>query len=236
MLRPMDLMTPAPAVTVAHYGHGVALFDLDRTLIPGSSLTALGRELVRRRLVDRQTLARYAVTAATFRRRGLSDDEVDRVRRGLLLSLAGREREPIADAIAAVGERVAATVYPTARWLLERHLDAGDFCVVLTASPQELAEAVVAEVGAHRAVGTKLEVVEGRFTGGLDSRFCYGAAKITRLQEELGMFDLDLATAYADSASDLEVLARCGSAVAVNPDRRLLGTARRRGWPVLRMQ
>lgn len=231
----MDLMAPTPVLAAAHFGHGVALFDLDRTLIPGSSLVSLGRELLNRGLVERQTLARYALTAAMFRRRGLSDDDVDRVRRGLLLSLAGRERPPIADAVGTVGAHLADSVYPAARWLLERHLDAGDFCVVLTSSPQELAEAFVAAVGAHRAVGTRLEVVDGRFTGGLVGRFCYGAGKIVRLQEELGALDLDLATAYSDSGSDIDVLARCGAAVAVNPDRALRAAARSNGWPVVRM-
>jgi HAD superfamily hydrolase (TIGR01490 family) len=228
--------TQEPPIVAAHFGHGIALFDLDRTLVPGSSLVALGRELLRRRLIDRQTLARHAVSAAAFRRRGLSDDEVDRVRRGLLLALAGRETAPILGAVAAVGRRVAADVYPSARWLLGRHLDAGDFCVVLTASPQELADAVVAALGAHRAVGTRLQVLDGRFTGAIDGPFCYGAGKIRRLEAEVGALDFELATAYGDSASDLDVLSHCGAPVAVNPDRRLLGVARGRGWPVLRFE
>jgi HAD superfamily hydrolase (TIGR01490 family) len=228
----VELTVPVATVPVAHFGHGVALFDLDRTLAPGSSLVALGRELLRRGLVDRQTLARYAVTAAMFRRR---DDEVERVRAGLLAAVAGRSRAPLVAAIGDVSAQVVASVYPSARWLLQKHLDAGDFCVVLTASPQELAEAVAAGLGAHRAVGTRLEVVDGRFTGRIAGRFCYGAGKIERLQEELGCFDLELATAYADSASDIAVLERCGAAVAVNPDRRLRSAARRSGWPVLRL-
>jgi HAD superfamily hydrolase (TIGR01490 family) len=220
----------------AHFGHGVALFDLDRTLVPGSSLMVLGRELLRRGLVPRSTLARHALTAVSFRRRGATDDEIDRVRTGLLAALAGREREPLLDALHDVADRVVDLVYPSARWLVERHGAQGDFCVVLTAAPQELADVVAARLGLHRAVGTRLEVVEGRFTGRLDGPFCYGSGKLERLGRELGSFDLELATAYGDSASDLPVLEGCGTAVAVNPDRRLLAAARRSGWPVLRFE
>ena len=67
--------------------------------------------------------------------------------------------------------------------------------MVLTASPQVLAEAVAAALGAHRAVGTRLEVVDGRFTGRLDGVFCYGPGKLDRLRAELGSVDFDEATA-----------------------------------------
>jgi HAD superfamily hydrolase (TIGR01490 family) len=230
----MTATVPAPVVPAAHFGHGVALFDLDRTLVPGSSLVVVARELLRRGLLDRRTAARHALGAAAFRRRGMSDEKVSRVRAGLLAALAGREQAAVLDALADVAGDVMDLVYPSARWLVSRHLAQGDFCVVLTAAPQELAEVVAAGLGLHRAVGTRLEVVDGRFTGRLEGPFCYGAGKLDRLQRELGSFDLEMATAYSDSASDLPVLEGCGTAVAVNPDRRLHAAARRAGWPVLR--
>jgi HAD superfamily hydrolase (TIGR01490 family) len=218
----------------AHFGHGVALFDLDRTLVPGSSLVVLARELLRRGLLDRRTAARHALSAATFRRRGMTDEQVSQIRSGLLAALTGREHAPVLAALHDVADQIVDLVYPSARWLVERHRELGDFCVVLTASPQELADVVAAGLGLHRAVGTQLEVVDGRFTGRLDGPFCYGAGKLDRLQRELGSFDLELATAYGDSASDLPVLRSCGTAVAVNPDRRLRAAARQARWPVLR--
>jgi phosphoserine phosphatase len=92
----------------------------------------------------------------------------------------------------------------------------------------------VTALGAHRAVGTRLEVVNGRCTGRLDGPFCYGPGKVACIERELGRWDLVGATAYADSASDLPLLEQCGSAVAVNPDARLLAASEARGWPVLR--
>jgi HAD superfamily hydrolase (TIGR01490 family) len=221
------------AIGVAHYGDRLAIFDLDRTLVPGASLVHLGRELVRRRLVARASLARYLAAQARFRRRGLADEEIARVRDGLLGLLAGREAAPLAEVADVVGRQVAALVPSGARWLLERHIQAGDFCAIVSASPHELVESVVASVGAHRAVGTRLEVVAGRCTGRLDGPFCYGPGKLACLERELGRWDFDRATAYADSASDLPLLERCGSAVAVNPDAGLRAASASRGWPVI---
>jgi HAD superfamily phosphoserine phosphatase-like hydrolase len=111
---------------------------------------------------------------------------------------------------------------------------AGDFVVILSASPQELVEVVAAGLGVHRAVGSQAAVHDGRFTGALDGPFCYGPGKVDRLAAELGSDALASAVAYADSASDLPLLRGAAEAVAVNPDRRLRHEAERRGWPILR--
>ena len=134
-----------------------------------------------------------------------------------------------------MGGALAAEVSPAARFLLQRHLDAGDFCIVLSASPHELVEAVTTALGAHRAVGTRIEVVDGVLTGRLDGPFCYGAGKLEALEREVGRIDLATATAYADSGSDLPLLERCGTAVAVNPDKELRRWARSKSWPIVHL-
>lgn len=218
----------------AHIGHGVAVFDLDRTLITGSSLSTYGRALVREGLVPRSTVARHALLELAFQRRGVGSARIATLVRTLLADAAGREAEPFLVVARAVGPSLAATVAPAARFLLRRHLQAGDFCVILSASPHELVEAVAVALGAHRAVGTRVEVLEGRLTGRLDGPFCYGPGKLDALEREVGRVDLAGATAYADSVSDLPLLERCGTAVAVNPDPGLRRTAERAGWPVVR--
>lgn len=212
----------------------VAIFDLDRTLLPGSSLVLLGKALVERGVIPRSVLARHAAQAAIFSRRGLADGRIARLRESLLAAAAGRDHDQIVSVAREVGGEMASNSYPAARWLLRQHQEAGDFCIVLSASPQELVEAVAAALGAHRAVGTCAEVVDGRLTGRLFGPFCHGPGKLERLATDLGPVELASATAYADSASDLPLLSSCGHPVAVNPDRRLWKAAQAAGWPVLR--
>jgi phosphoserine phosphatase len=132
-----------------------------------------------------------------------------------------------------VGARLVGEMSPSARMLVHRHLLAADFCVVLSASPQELVDAVVYGLGAHRGVGTRVEVVDGHLTGELVGPFCYGGGKLERLRMELGDVELEAAWAYADSMSDLPLLERAAHAVAVRPDRSLRRIARERSWPIL---
>ncbi|HSL59340.1 MAG TPA: HAD-IB family hydrolase [Acidimicrobiales bacterium] len=213
----------------------MAVFDLDRTLLPGSSLVALGRALLAAGVLPRRTLAAAAVRDLAYRRRGSTDRQVARVRDQALAAIAGVRR----DDLLAVAERVVpdlvGSVTPGARSLVERHQQAGDFCVVLSASPQELVELVAAGLGIPRGIGTRGHVVDGVLTGRLDGPFCYGAGKLARLSVALGEVDLARAWAYADSASDLPVLRSAGHPVAVNPDRALAREAQRRRWPVLHL-
>ncbi|HVM06567.1 MAG TPA: HAD family hydrolase [Acidimicrobiales bacterium] len=213
----------------------LAVFDLDRTLLPGSSLFELGRVLADRGVIDRTVVARHALVAAVFARRGLPDSRIERVRDRVLAASADRDGDQLASVAREVGVRLASGAHPAARWLIDRHHAAGDVCVVLSASPQELVEAVGAGLGADRSIGTRVEVVGGRLTGRLDGAFCHGSGKLERLRDELGEVDLDRAVAYADSGSDLPLLAACGHPVAVNPDRRLRDAAAAGGWPVLRL-
>src|SRR5579864_9386773 len=98
--------TDTKSVPDAHALHSnVAVFDLDRTLIPGSSLMALAREFARRGLVPRTQLARHAGRSFVFAHRGLGDGAVDRVRTGALAALAGRAVCDLAPVAREVGRR-----------------------------------------------------------------------------------------------------------------------------------
>jgi fatty acyl-CoA reductase len=74
----------------------------------------------------------------------------------------------------------------------------------------------------------------GRYTGHLEDLPPIGEARSSLLAdyaEEHGL-KLSESVAYADSSSDLAMLEAVGFPVAVNPDTRLAGMARRRGWHV----
>jgi HAD superfamily hydrolase (TIGR01490 family) len=147
--------------------------------------------------------------------------------------VAGMDRQPLLAAAETVAERLTAEIGPAARLLLDHHLTAGDFCVLLSSSSHELVERIGRGLGIHRSIGTRIESAAGRYTGSLDGPLCYGPGKLDALRLALGVIDLGDAFAYADSASDLPLLRVCGHPVAVNPDRVLRRVARAAGWPVL---
>jgi HAD superfamily hydrolase (TIGR01490 family) len=123
-------------------------------------------------------------------------------------------------------------VFPEAQRELDRHAAAGRDRVIVSASPQEVVEVIAVALGLEGAVGTRGEIVDGRYTGGLAAPFCYGPNKpveVRRLADERG-YDLARSSAYSDSVSDLPFLECVGEAVAMNPDEELRALAAQRGW------
>lgn len=214
----------------------LAIFDLDRTLVRGSSLATFGRTLVRRRLIPAGPVLAELLRARSYARTGEVVGEAPILLGRLLACVEGREVDPLLAAMTEALDRVQRDVHPVMLRLLELHRAAGDVCVVLSASPQELVAAVARRLGAHLGVGTRPEVVDGRLTGRLEGAFCHGEGKLARLRDEVGEVSLDRSAAYSDSASDLPLLRACGDPVAVNPDRALAAVARAEGWPVVRLR
>jgi HAD superfamily hydrolase (TIGR01490 family) len=211
----------------------LVLVDVDRTLLPGSSLVPLVRVLVAARVVSRRTLLRALVGGFVFARAGATDEQVERVKSRALAVVTGSEVAELTEFASEVAADLAKHLRPSMRTRIEAHLAAGDFVVLLSAAPQPLVDALAGHLGVHRAVGTRAASSNGIYTGELSGDFCYGIGKLSRLFEVIGPADLSNAIAYADSCSDLPVLAAVGEPVAVQPDRRLRSIARQRGWSVL---
>jgi phosphoserine phosphatase len=86
-------------------------------------------------------------------------------------------------------------------------------------------------------LGSRSEIVEGRYTGKPAGPFNYREGKVLSMRElaEREAIDLDASYAYSDSESDLPMLRAVGQPVVVNPDAELLRIALREGWEVLRL-
>ncbi|MGH9183398.1 MAG: HAD family hydrolase [Acidimicrobiales bacterium] len=237
------MSTPAPTTDRPHPPappgrrptENLAIFDLDRTLLPGSSLIHLGRAMARAGLIRPATLVGFLAKEATFRRRGQREGETMTLQSRLLALATGMERDPLVALAEVVATEVATQVSPAARRVLRQHHEAGDHCVILSASPQELVEAVATQLSVAIGIGTRAKVADGRFTGDLDGPFCHSHGKLARLRDELGMVELGQSFAYSDASSDLPLLQACGYPVAVNPDRRLRAVAKAAGWPILEL-
>lgn len=229
-----------PASTAARdldaSGSRYAVFDLDRTLLPGSSLGHFARALARAGLLRRSDLARHAVQQGVFAGWGLGPRALERICAELVGAARGHRQAEVVDVAVKVAPLVTGRFFEGARWLLDQHLERGDQLVLLSAGPQELVEAVAQTLGISTALGTVAEVVDGRYTGALLGPFCHGDGKLHRLRTLLGPVELRRTSAYGDAASDLPVLRAVGRPVAVNPDRGLTSTAQALRWPILRLQ
>jgi len=86
-----------------------------------------------------------------------------------------------------------------------------------------------------RPCATRLEEMDGRWTGKILGEAMFGEAKARAARRIAADLKLDLAKCYAygDSANDRWLLSAVGRPVAVNPVGELEWLARMRGWPIL---
>ena len=109
-----------------------------------------------------------------------------------------------------------------------------DDIVIVSASGAEVVEPIGEMLGADRVVATRMEIVDGKYTGTIDY-YAYAEEKaraIERLAETVG-YDLDASYAYSDSVTDVHMLEVVGHPFAVNPDRELRRIATTNEWPIL---
>jgi HAD superfamily hydrolase (TIGR01490 family) len=213
-----------------------AFFDLDRTLLRRSAALALAGSFRERGLISRRQLLHAAAWQLLFVVRGASHEAVRRGAEDGLRVLAGRRPEELRELVAeAMDPVLRPLVYAEPLRLVERHRERGDRVFVVSATLQEIVEAIADDLGFDGALGTICEVVDGRYTGRA-VRALHADAKAACVRElaESERFDLTACTAYSDSHTDLPFLEAVGHPVAVNPDRALRRIAAGRGWPVLR--
>lgn len=208
-----------------------AIFDVDRTLVVPTSMERLFLPfLIRRRWVTPGDLARYLGYAARNWNRPGSEALNNK------LHLKDKDPEELARLAAECFHmKIRGRVSPVGRRAVLDHRRQGHVVVLLTGSLEPLAQELKRELDADLVLASRLDVQSGCLSGRLAGQRPYGPEKARLLRQLADQQGLDLRSsfAYGDHHSDVEVLATVGNPRAVNPDRRLAGEARRRGWPVL---
>ncbi|MHB0929550.1 MAG: HAD family hydrolase [Candidatus Nanopelagicales bacterium] len=215
----------------------VAFFDLDNTMVRGSSLFYFARQLMAEGLLRRRTVACFAILEARFvlRRRESAEDR-DRVAANALAMVRGHSAMEINALCTRIAERLMGErLVPATLQALRKHQAQGAETWLVTASPIELADAIAAGLGMTGAIATRPDIVDGRYSGTLNHGIMHGprkAAAIVGLALDRGL-DLAGAFAYSDSENDVPMLSLTGHAGVVNANRRLRRIARARGWSIL---
>lgn len=214
---------------------GAAFFDLDRTLLRRSSALALAGSFRERGLISRWQMLRAAAWQLLFVARGASHEAVRRAAEDGLKILAGYTPEQLRELVADAMEPVLRPlIYAEPLHLMRQHHERGEKAYIVSATLQEIVDAIAEDLGFDGALGTVIEVKDGKYTGRAErSLHAEAKADAVRALAEREGYDLSECTAYSDSHTDLPFLEIVGHPVVVNPDRALRRIARERDWPVL---
>jgi len=213
-----------------------AFFDVDNTLVQGSSLVHFGRGLAARNYFTYRDVLGFVYAQAKFQILGKENSgDVAAGRRKALAFIEGRSTAELMQLGEEVFDEVIADkIWEGTRDLAQMHLDAGQQVWLVTATPYVLAITIARRLGLTGALGTVAEAENGIFTGRLVGDILHGPGKahaVRSLAIREGL-NLKRCTAYSDSYNDVPLLSLVGTAVAINPDAALRDYARKRGWEI----
>lgn len=119
----------------------------------------------------------------------------------------------------------------------ERH-EEGCTCVLVTATFYGIAKAAAEHAGFDKCIATKMMIdADGRLTDEVDGLVIEGAEKPRAVSdwadEKYGKGKWEIAYAYGDHYSDIDLLQAATHPFAVNPGTALKAKAKRYGWPIL---
>ena len=217
---------------------GLALFDLDHTLLSGDSDVLWCDFLMARGVLDRAAFAaRNADMEAQYRAGTVSAEAFAGFYVSTLEGRSPAQWESLRRDFLA--EAIIPRIPVAAMQLVKRHRDDGDLVVMTTATNRFITELTAQHFGIEHLIATEAQMKDGVYTGRTEGTLNMREGKVWRLEHWLTARGKTLddfrSTAYSDSMNDLALLEAVDEPVAVDPDERLAALALARGWPVLRL-
>lgn len=107
--------------------------------------------------------------------------------------------------------------------------------VILSSSLNHICREVTEKLGMDDYICSSLEAKDGYLTGRSLGQLCFGYEKHVRLTGYCKINTMNPSDSwyYGDSITDLPALISVGNPVCVNPDRKLVKEAQKRGWKIL---
>ncbi len=213
-----------------------AFFDVDNTLIRGSTIYILGRGMYQRGYFTKKDISRFVLANLRFRLTGKENkEEIARFQKSATDFIGGhrvKDIEAIAQEI--YDEYVSPAIWQGTMEIAQKHLSSNEEVWLVTAAPEDMAVLIAQRLGLTGALGSKAEIKDGAYTGAMLGALLHGKEKVIAVQDLAQRTGLNLAEcyAYSDSHNDLPLLQCVGHPSAINPDAILGLRAMAEGWPI----
>ncbi|CAB4735772.1 unannotated protein [freshwater metagenome] len=221
---------------MADIGKRVAFFDVDNTIIRGSTIFFLGRGMYQRGFFSKRDISAFVLANLRYRLTGTEKpEEIQKFQNAACDFIGGHNVKEIE----AIGSEIYDEFVSPALWqgtidIANQHLVNGEEVWLVTAAPQDMAVLIANRLGFTGALGTKAEVIDGSYTGKMNGLLLHGNQKAIAIKELAAREGIDLANSYAysDSHNDFPLLTAVGNPAAINPDTLLQIRAIRDNWPI----
>lgn len=215
----------------------LAIFDLDNTLLSGDSDYLWGLFLAEKGIVDADWYEKENDRFYQEYKEGRLD-----IHEFLLFSLKPLSQHPLEQLQEwrreFMQKKIQPILLPAARALVEKHRNAGDTLMIITATNAFVTTPIASALGIEHLIATEPEMIDSHYTGEVAGIPSFREGKVSRLNNWLAAHQQGLAHSsfYSDSHNDLPLLELVDRPVAVDPDEILTQTAEQRGWPIITLR
>jgi len=221
---------------MANSGKRVAFFDVDNTIIRGSTIFFLGRGMYQRGFFSKRDISAFVLANLRYRLTGTEKpEEIEKFQNAATDFIGGHNVKEIE----AIGSEIYDEFVSPALWqgtieIANEHLKSGVEVWLVTAAPQDMAVLIANRLGFTGALGSKAEIKDGVYTGKMNGLLLHGNQKAIAIKELASSQGIDLKNsfAYSDSHNDFPLLTAVGNPAAINPDTLLQIRAIRENWPI----
>jgi len=214
----------------------VAFFDVDNTLMQGSSLFFLSRGMYQRGFFNRRDILAFLLANLRYQLTGKENkEEILRIQQAACDFISGHKVAELESLALDVYDRyVSPALWQGTIEIAHDHLNAGEEVWLITASPSAMADLIAAKLGFTGALGTVAQVRDGIYTGQLEGNLLHGQEKAVAVNRLALAQNIDLKNSYAysDSHHDIPLLEAVGRPRVINPDTLLQVRALRDHWPI----
>jgi putative phosphoserine phosphatase/1-acylglycerol-3-phosphate O-acyltransferase len=214
----------------------IAFFDLDGTIICSNSGKALILYAYKRGLITWKDIAKGMYLSFLYRFEFKDTAKIINSIVGWLKGVSESDLAALSEEI--FKDHLKKSIRPEIVEQIRLHKKDGGMVVVLSSAIMPVCKAVADHLEMDDVICSTLETRNGIFTGNPDGSLCFGKEKVARLTEFCIKHNIKPCDSwyYGDSIDDLPVLSSVGNPVCVNPDKKLLKAARKRGWKVLSLE
>jgi HAD superfamily hydrolase (TIGR01490 family) len=218
----------------------LALFDLDNTLLSGDSDFEWSQFLVEEGVLERELFeSRNMAFYEQYKAGTLNITEFLEFQLGPLSRHARKVLDTWHEEF--MRRKIRPMMGAKARDLVTTHQEAGDICVIVTATNSFVTAPIAREFGVENLIATDPEQKDGEFTGGVAGVASFREGKVVRMENWLADRGWNWESFgetwfYSDSLNDLPLLSRVKHPVAVDPDATLRAHAEKQGWKIISLR
>jgi HAD superfamily hydrolase (TIGR01490 family) len=211
----------------------IVFFDVDNVLVKGQTQKLLLNFLFKKRKIGCLFFLKLCLWFLLYKFNLVKD--TTKIRRESFKLMKNWDEEETKKLFKEFFDReIRPHIFPQSIKLIKTYIKQGCEVVLTSSSIFEIVDELKKYLFLKFTISTKLEIIDGKYTGRVLGKIPYGENKVTAVKNFLNNngFVLEKSYAYADHYSDLPLLDTVTNPVVINPDRRLRKIAKERKWNI----